>query len=68
MGLQFSLQNIADLVKYILTIILSRPAQFRYAALVSFVAVCGGVVCYAVSPALRHATYPSTALTVNMTI
>jgi len=45
-ALQFSLQNVADLAKYILTIILSRPAQFKYAALVSFIAVCLGAVCY----------------------
>ena len=48
MGLQFSLQNIADLVKYIVTIILSQPRQFRWAALVSFISVCMGVCSYVV--------------------
>ena len=48
MGLQFSLQNIADLVKYIITIILSQPRHFRYAALISFISVCLGVCSYAV--------------------
>lgn len=45
-ALQFSLQNTADLAKYILTIILSRPAQFKYAVLVSFIAVCSGAASY----------------------
>lgn len=44
---QFAMQDIADLMKYILTIILSSPAQFQWAALVSFIAVGGGVVSYA---------------------
>lgn len=47
MGLQFSLQNVADLLKYILTIILSRPDQFRWTALASFISVCFGVFSYA---------------------
>ncbi|KAF7796905.1 hypothetical protein EIP86_008090 [Pleurotus ostreatoroseus] len=47
-GLQFSMQNIADLLKYVLTIILSRPSQFRWAALVSFVAVGVGAGSYLV--------------------
>lgn len=41
------MQNVADLLKYALTIALSRPSQFRYVALVSFVATCAGAVCYA---------------------
>lgn len=47
MGLQFSLQNVADLLKYVLTIVLSRPDQFRWTALASFVSVCLGVFSYA---------------------
>lgn len=42
------MQNIADLLKYVLTIILSRPSQFRWAALVSFVAVALGAGSYLV--------------------
>lgn len=48
MGLQFSLQNVADLLKYVVTIVLSQPRQFRWAALVSFVSVCFGVFSYSV--------------------
>ncbi|KAJ7839630.1 Ferroporti-1 [Mycena leptocephala] len=35
-ALQFSMQSGADLLKYVLTMILSRPADFRWAGLVSF--------------------------------
>ncbi|GAA5962830.1 hypothetical protein JCM21900_004101 [Sporobolomyces salmonicolor] len=46
MALQFSLQNMLDLVKYIVTIILSRPAQFKWAVVVSFASVIMGGLCY----------------------
>lgn len=49
MGLQFSMQNMADLLKYVVTMILSQPVQFRWAALISFVAVFLGVISYTVS-------------------
>ncbi|KZT10586.1 uncharacterized protein LAESUDRAFT_720920 [Laetiporus sulphureus 93-53] len=45
-ALQFSLQNVADMLKYVLTMILSRPSQFRIAALTSFVSVVMGSVTY----------------------
>ncbi|KAI9057750.1 hypothetical protein FKP32DRAFT_1583054 [Trametes sanguinea] len=45
-ALQYSLQNIADMLKYILTIILSRPSQFKYAALASFISVLAGASTY----------------------
>lgn len=48
MGLQISLQNVADLAKYVVTLILSQPRQFRWAALVSFCSVCLAVGFYAV--------------------
>lgn len=32
MALQFSLQNVLDLVKYVVTIILHRPSQFKCAS------------------------------------
>lgn len=48
MGLQFSLQSMADLSKYVMVIVLSQPSQFRWAALVSFIAVGLGVVAYTV--------------------
>ncbi|KAI0354576.1 hypothetical protein OH77DRAFT_1404701 [Trametes cingulata] len=58
-GLQYSLQNMADMLKarlsllltprslsYILTIILSRPSQFKYAALASYISVFAGASTY----------------------
>jgi iron-regulated transporter 1 len=48
MGLQFSMQSMADLAKYIVTIILSRPQQFRWASLISFLSVCAGVFSYCI--------------------
>lgn len=39
MALQFSCQNIFDLAKYVIVMVLSRPSQFKYAALVSFISV-----------------------------
>ncbi|KIJ27511.1 hypothetical protein M422DRAFT_190925, partial [Sphaerobolus stellatus SS14] len=47
-GLQFTMQNVADLMKYILTMILYRPSQFRWAATVSFASVTTGAVTYMV--------------------
>lgn len=46
MALQFSLQNILDLAKYALTMVLSRPSQFKWAALASFISVGLGTLCY----------------------
>lgn len=45
-ALQISLQNMAELAKYGLTIGLSAPSQFRYVALVSVLAVLAGALCY----------------------
>lgn len=45
-ALQYSLQNVADLLKYVLTMILSRPSQFKIAALASFVSVVAGALTY----------------------
>ncbi|KAJ7648655.1 Ferroporti-1 [Mycena polygramma] len=47
-ALQFTMQSVADLLKYVLTMILSRPAQFRWAGLVSFVSVSSGAMVYLV--------------------
>ncbi|KAJ7486575.1 Ferroporti-1 [Mycena latifolia] len=47
-ALQFTMQSAADLLKYVLTMVLSRPAQFRWAGLVSFVSVSSGAVVYLV--------------------
>ncbi|CEQ41462.1 SPOSA6832_03178, partial [Sporobolomyces salmonicolor] len=44
--MHFSLQNMLDLVKYIVTIILSRPAQFKWAVVISFASVVTGGLCY----------------------
>ncbi|GAA5835722.1 hypothetical protein JCM11251_007408 [Rhodosporidiobolus azoricus] len=48
MALQFSLQNMLDLIKYVVTIILHRPSQFKWAVLISFVSVALGCVSYLV--------------------
>ncbi|KAI0790878.1 Ferroporti-1 [Abortiporus biennis] len=45
-ALQYSLQNIADMLKYILTIILAKPTQFKWAALTSFISVAMGAITY----------------------
>jgi len=47
-ALQLTMQNVADLLKYVLTMILSRPAQFRWAGLVSFLSVSSGAMVYLV--------------------
>ncbi|KAJ7034408.1 Ferroporti-1 [Mycena alexandri] len=47
-ALQFTMQNVADLLKYVLTMILSRPAHFRWAGLVSFMSVSSGAMVYLV--------------------
>ncbi|GAA99157.1 hypothetical protein E5Q_05849 [Mixia osmundae IAM 14324] len=47
-ALQFSTQNMLDLCKYVLTIIVSQPQDFKWAALVSYLAVCAGAFCYLV--------------------
>ncbi|ESK94786.1 hypothetical protein Moror_14179 [Moniliophthora roreri MCA 2997] len=47
-GLQFTMQNIADLCKYLLIMILYQPSQFRWAATVSFASVSTGAVVYTV--------------------
>ncbi|GAA6008465.1 hypothetical protein JCM10207_007121 [Rhodosporidiobolus poonsookiae] len=46
MALQFSLQNMLDLVKYVVTIVLSRPSQFKWAVLISFCSVFLGACSY----------------------
>ncbi|BGP14826.1 hypothetical protein JCM10213_002735 [Rhodosporidiobolus nylandii] len=48
MGLQFSLQNMLDLVKYVVTIVLSRPSQFKWAVVISFCSVALGAVSHLV--------------------
>ncbi|PPQ70664.1 hypothetical protein CVT24_000672 [Panaeolus cyanescens] len=47
-GLQFSLQNILDLLRYVMVIILSQPSQFKYTAVLSFGAVVSGACSYLV--------------------
>ncbi|KPV76171.1 uncharacterized protein RHOBADRAFT_34793 [Rhodotorula graminis WP1] len=48
MALQFSLQNMFDLVKYGVTIVLNRPSQFKWAVVISFVSVGLGALSYLV--------------------
>ncbi|KAH9932025.1 Ferroporti-1 [Epithele typhae] len=45
-ALQTALQNVASMFKYVLTIVLSKPSQFKYAALASFVSVFAGASTY----------------------
>ncbi|CAK5272245.1 unnamed protein product [Mycena citricolor] len=45
-AMQFTMQNVADLLKYILTMILWRPSQFQWAGLVSFLSVSSGAIVY----------------------
>ncbi|KAF8909737.1 polyketide synthase [Gymnopilus junonius] len=45
-GLQYSLQNILDLLRYVMLIVLSQPSQFKYTATVTFGAVMAGACLY----------------------
>jgi iron-regulated transporter 1 len=45
---QISLQNIFDLLKYALTLVASTPREFKWTALVSWLAVAAGTGSYAV--------------------
>ncbi|KAF8311246.1 hypothetical protein DL93DRAFT_1490841 [Clavulina sp. PMI_390] len=45
-SLQFSLQNSADLLKYILTMVFWRPSDFKWTALFSFFSVLSGAATY----------------------
>ncbi|RPD82275.1 hypothetical protein L226DRAFT_528462 [Lentinus tigrinus ALCF2SS1-7] len=45
-ALQYSMQNVADMLKYVLTMVLSKPSQFKWAALASFISVCAGASTY----------------------
>jgi len=45
-ALQHSMQNVADLIKYIVAIALSKPSQFHWAALVSFICVFLAAITY----------------------
>ncbi|KAK0474207.1 iron transporter [Armillaria novae-zelandiae] len=47
-ALQYSLMNTFDMLKYVLTIILSDPQQFRWAGLVSWIVVFFGGLLYGV--------------------
>lgn len=47
-GLQLSLSNLFDLLKYALTLAASTPSQFKWTAVVSWLAVLSGGISYAV--------------------
>ncbi|THV05767.1 hypothetical protein K435DRAFT_744711 [Dendrothele bispora CBS 962.96] len=47
-ALQYTMQSIADLAKFTLTMILWQPSQFRWAAMVSFASVSTGAMVYMV--------------------
>ncbi|GAA5950123.1 hypothetical protein JCM3765_004204 [Sporobolomyces pararoseus] len=48
MALQFSLQNVLDLIKYVVTIIFNKPSEFKWAVVISFASVVLGALCYLV--------------------
>jgi hypothetical protein len=48
MALQFALQNIADLLRYVVTAICSQPSQFKIAAAVSEGSVILGALSYTI--------------------
>ena len=48
MALQISLQNLFDLLKYAITLAASSPKEFKWTALVSWLAVVSGGCSYAV--------------------
>ncbi|GAA5885225.1 hypothetical protein JCM16303_005963 [Sporobolomyces ruberrimus] len=48
MALQFSLQNMLDLIKYIVTIIFNKPSEFKWPVIISFTSVVLGALCYLV--------------------
>lgn len=47
-ALQISLQNLFDLSKYAVTLAASSPRQFKWTAVVSFIALFSGGMSYAV--------------------
>ncbi|GJJ15663.1 hypothetical protein Clacol_009941 [Clathrus columnatus] len=47
-GLQYTMQNVMNLMKYILTMVLYRPSQFHWAAIVSFGSVSTAAMTYMV--------------------
>lgn len=47
-ALQYTMQSVADLAKFVTTMVLWEPFQFRWAALVSFVSVSAGALVYTV--------------------
>jgi len=47
-ALQISLQNFFDLTKYFVTLIASSPREFKWTAVVSFIALVAGGISYAV--------------------
>ncbi|KAI0092219.1 Ferroporti-1 [Irpex rosettiformis] len=47
-ALQYTMQSVADLAKFVMTMILWEPFQFRWAALISFLSVSTGALVYAV--------------------
>ncbi|PIL31381.1 transporter [Ganoderma sinense ZZ0214-1] len=57
-ALQNSLQNVAEMLKYILTMVLSEPSQFKWAALASYISIIAGGVTYL---AALHSAKPPAA-------
>lgn len=45
-ALQIALQNVFDLAKYVLTLAAATPRQFKWTALVSYIAVVAGAIAY----------------------
>jgi len=47
-ALQYTMQNVASLIKFSLTMVFWRPSQFRWAAVASFTCVSSGALVYMV--------------------
>lgn len=45
-ALQYTMQNVADLLKYVLTMALWKPSQFKFAALASYISILLAAIAY----------------------
>lgn len=54
---QFAMQDIAELLKYVTTMIFATPAMFKWAGLISFISVSCGAVSFAVYVVIERGHY-----------
>ncbi|KAG8963024.1 hypothetical protein FRC03_003520 [Tulasnella sp. 419] len=47
-SLQIMMQNTAEILKYVIIMVFSKPSEFRWAALASFISVLTGAISYAI--------------------